>query len=46
MNYTRPNTLACSKTMYASVSYVLPVDIDVLGLVLVLGVVESVGVHC
>ena len=32
--------------MYASVSYVLPADLDVLGLVLVLGVVESVGVHC
>ena len=45
-NYTRPNTLACSKTMYAVVSYVLPVVLDVLGLVLVLGVVERVGVHC
>ena len=32
--------------MYASVSYVLPVDLDVLGLVLVLGVVKIVGVHC
>ena len=34
-HYTRPNTLACSKTMYASVSYVLHVVLDVLGLVLV-----------
>ena len=45
-NYTRPNTLACSKTMYVAVSYVLPVVLDVLGLVLVRGVVERVGVHC
>ena len=45
-NYTRPNTLACSKTMFAAVPYVLPVVLDVLGLVLVRGVVERVGVHC
>ena len=45
-NYTRPNTLACSKTLYASMSYVLPVDLDVLVLVLVLDLVESVRVHC
>ena len=45
-NYTQPNTLACSKTMYAAVSYVLTVLLDVLGLVLVRGVVERVGVHC
>ena len=45
-NYTRPNTLACSKTMFAAVPYVLPVVLDVLGLVLVHGVVERVGVHC
>ena len=46
LNYTRPNTLACSKTVYAAVLYVLPVVLDVLGLVLVRGVVERVGVHC
>ena len=46
INYTRPNTLACRKTMYAAVPYVLPVVLDVLGLVLVRGVVELVGVHC
>ena len=45
-NYTRPNTPASSKTMYASASYVLPVDLDVRGLVLVLGVVDIIGVHC
>ena len=45
-NNTRPNTLACSKTMYAAVPYVLPVVLDVLGLVLVRGVVERVDVHC
>ena len=32
--------------MYAAVSYVLPVVLDVLGLVLVRGVLERVGVHC
>ena len=32
--------------MYASVSYMLPADLDVLGLVLVLGVVKGVAVHC
>ena len=42
-NYTRPNTLACSKNMFAAVPYVLPVVLDVLGLVLVRGVVERVG---
>ena len=42
--YTRPNTLACNKTMYAAVSYVPPVILDVLGLVLVRGVMERV--HC
>ena len=42
--YTRPNTLACSKTMYAAVSSVLPVVLGVLGLVLVRGVMERVGV--
>ena len=45
-NYTRPNTLACSKTMFVAVPYVRPVVLDVLGLVLVRGVVERVGVHC
>ena len=45
-NYTRPSTLACSKTMFAAVPYVLPVVLDVIGLVLVRGVVERVGVHC
>ena len=45
-NYTRPDTLACSMTMFAAVPYVLPVVLDVLGLVLVRGVVERVGVHC
>ena len=45
-NYTRLNTLACSKTMYDAVPYVLPVVLDVLGLVLVRGVVERVVVHC
>ena len=45
-NYTRPNTLACSKTMYAAPSYMLPAVLDVCGLVLVRGVVERVGVHC
>ena len=28
---TRPNTLACSKTMFAAVPYMLPVVLDVLG---------------
>ena len=32
--------------MYAAASYVLPIVLDVLGLVLVRGVVERVGVHC
>ena len=32
--------------MFADVAYVLPVVLDVLGLVLVRGVVERVGVHC
>ena len=45
-NYTRPNTLACSKTMFVDAPYVLPVVLDVLGPVLVRGVVERVGVHC
>ena len=31
-NYTPANTPASSKTMYANVTYVLPVDVDVLGL--------------
>ena len=44
--FTGTNTSASSKTMYASVAYVLPADLDVLGLVLVLGVVDIVGVHC
>ena len=32
--------------MFAAVPYVLPVVLDVLGLALVRGVVERVGVHC
>ena len=32
--------------MYASVTYVLPDDLDVLGFALVLVVVKVVGVHC
>ena len=32
--------------MFAAVPYVLPVVLDVLGLVLVRGVVERVDVHC
>ena len=32
--------------MFAAVPYVLPVVLDLLGLVLVRGVVERVGVHC
>ena len=45
-NYTRPDTHGCSQTMYAAVPYVLPVVLDVLGLVLVRGVVEGVVVRC
>ena len=45
-NYTQPDTLACSMTMYAAVPYVLPVVLDVLGLILVRGVVERVVVRC
>ena len=44
--YTQSNTPASSKTMYASVTYLLPLALDVHGLVLVLGVLEIVGVHC
>ena len=32
--------------MYAYVTYVLPVDLDVPGLALVLVIVKVVGVHC
>ena len=45
-NYTRSNTPASSKTMYATVTCLLHVNLDVLGLVILLVVVKVVGVHC